>query len=522
MTRQTLLRWLPLVLLLAFATAAWGLQAHWVSLDQGPPDSDEWHHLVKAYGYWTGWQQAGMRGLSHAMRLTQTTFPPLVHLGALPWLDWAAGFSTDLAMLSLGPWLVVLALACYGMGNRLAGPWAGLVTGMMGASAPLVVCLSRKFLLDLPLTAMVATCLWALLASRGLQRPWLALLAGLAFGLALLAKFIAGVYLLGAFAWLMVPAIGACIRRWPRWSAALSGAALLACGVALGIEWGPLQGFLARFPEADPPFLGWFTRATVPLSLGWWWHGVGLTALGAAVAAQRQEHQGLRALLAGMAALLAASWLAGCWYLPHLPRVIKGVAGFTAEGGAGEGDPTPGTLAGWTYYLWVLGHSLPRAWYHLLGLGLLGSLIHPELRRRAGPLAGGLIFAYLLISLSTNKEARYTLALLPSVVALAVGWTRLLPRWTRAVVLTGLAASALLLTTGWALVAAGWWRPPPQQIWHDDRIASSAIHTPMDHRFPGHAHLWTLLLPPPFYAVTPLPRDMPYSDRELPFHNFGP
>jgi 4-amino-4-deoxy-L-arabinose transferase-like glycosyltransferase len=477
---------------------------------------------VKAYGYWSGWDRSGLAGLAHALRITQTTFPPLVHLGTLPWFDWAGGFSTDLAMLSLGPWLVALALACFGMGRRLAGPWAGLVAGMMGASAPLIICLSRKFLLDLPLAAMVAMSLWALLASRRLQRPWLALLAGLAFGLALLAKFIAGVYLLGAFVWLMAPAAWSCLRRWPRRGAALSAAALLLLGLALGLEWGQLQLWLGSFPDADPPFLSWFTRATVPLSLGWWWHGVGLAAVGAAVASQRQEHPGLRALLAGLAALLAASWLAGCWYLPHLPRVIKGVAGFTAEGGAGEGDPTPGSIAGWTYYLWVLGHSLPRGWYHLLGLGLLASLLHPELRRRGGPLAGGLLFAYLLISLSTNKEARYTLALLPTVAALAVGWTRLIPAWARGVVLVGLAASALLLSTGWALVSAGWWSPPPQQIWHDDRIASSAVHTPMDHDFPGQTSLGSLLLPPPFYVVTPLPRSMPYSDRELPFHNFGP
>ena len=31
-----------------------------------------------------------------------------------------------------------------------------------------------------------------------------------------------------------------------------------------------------------------------------------------------------------------------------------------------------------------------------------------------------------------------------------------------------------------------------------------------------------LLLPPPFYAVVPLPRTMPFDDNELPFRNFGP
>jgi len=514
--------WLHLTLLLLIAAAAWGLQIAWISMDQGPPDSDEWHHLVKAYGYWLGWDRAGLSGLSHALRLTQTTFPPLVHIGTLPWFDWAGGFSTDLAALSLGPWLVLLTVACYGLGRRLAGPWAGLTAAAMGASAPLILCLSRKFLLDLTLTAMVATCLWALLSSKQLSRPLLAWLAGIAFGLALLAKFIAGVYLLGAFAWLMLPAAWGCLRTWPRRSGGVALAAVLLLALAAGLEHSQITTWIAGFPDADPPFLSWFTRSTVPLSLSWIWHVVGLLSVGLAVLAHRQQHTGLRALLAGCAALLAASWLAGCWYLPHLPRVIKGVAGFTAEGGAGEGDPTPGTLAGWTYYAWVLGNSLPRAWYHALALGLGASLLHPELRKRAGPLLGGLLFAYLLISLSTNKESRYTLALLPSVVALAVGWTLLLPRWARATVLSLLAASALMLSTSWVAAAQGWWQPSPHWMWHDDRIASSAVHTPMDRDFPGEVTLGALLLPPPFWLVAPLPRHMPYADQELPFDNFGP
>ena len=520
--KRALHRWLPLLLLLLIAGAAWSLQAWWVSLDQGPPDSDEWHHLVKSYGYWVGWHRAGVAGLLHALRLTQTTFPPLVHMGTLPWFDWAGGFSTDLAVLSLGPWLVLLCVACYGMGHRLAGPWAGLVCAAMAVSAPLIICLSRKFLLDLTLASLVATCLWGLLASRQLSRPVVAWLAGIAFGLALLAKFIAGVYLLGAFAWLMLPAAWTCLRRWPRRGGLVLMVSVLMTALALGLQHQQIRLWITEFPEADPPFLSWFTKDTMPLSLSWIWHAVGLGSVAAAVLAHREEHAGLRALLAGSAALLAATWLAGCWYLPHLPRVIKGVAGFTAEGGAGEGDPTPGTIAGWTYYLWVLGHSLPRAWYHLLAVGLGATLLHPELRRRAGPLVGALLFAYVLISLSTNKESRYTLALLPAVVALAVGWTRLIPRPFRAAVLVGLAATTVVLTGGWVAVAKGWWDAPPHQRWHDDRIASSALHTPVDQDFPGTPPPGELLLPRPFPVVTPLPRDMSYEDSELPFHNFGP
>ena len=137
--KQHVTRWLPLLLVLGIGLAAWGLQAWWVYWDQGPPDSDEWHQLIKSYGYWAGWHNRGLDGLAYSLRLTQTTFPPLVHLAAAPWYEWGGGFSTDLATLTHGPFLLLLALACYGMARRVSGPGAGVVAALMAVSTPMIV-----------------------------------------------------------------------------------------------------------------------------------------------------------------------------------------------------------------------------------------------------------------------------------------------------------------------------------------------------------------------------------------------
>ncbi len=39
---------LPAILALLLALSSWVLQALWILWDQGPPDSDDWHHITKA------------------------------------------------------------------------------------------------------------------------------------------------------------------------------------------------------------------------------------------------------------------------------------------------------------------------------------------------------------------------------------------------------------------------------------------------------------------------------------------
>jgi 4-amino-4-deoxy-L-arabinose transferase-like glycosyltransferase len=512
----------PLALAVLVALAAWALQITWISWDHGPPESDEWHHLTKAHVVLQGWHRDGLGGMFAQLRYLRSAFPPLVHMAAVPFhLARGGEFTSDGAALSLGPWLVLLVLSSYGIGRKVGGPWLGLTVAVMVAGAPLVISLSRKFLLDLTLAALVASSLWALLRSDALRKPAWAWLSGLLFALALLAKFIAGIYLLGAYLVLAAPAFVSALRRWPLRVSAVTVAAGAVIGLSLHSTAGWVQAQTFRMPGVRHLPMDWLVDGQPP-GLNLAWHLLLPASVALAVLAWRAEHDGLKRLLAVSGAALVACWLAGAWYLPHLAEVVYRVGGFSSAGGLGEGDPGPRTLAGWLYYPWALGRCMPRAWFHLLWIGLAAGLIHPRLRGKLAPILGSFLLAMVIINLSHNKEVRYTIALVPVIAVISLTWASLLPPLFRGLVWGTAASVALVLMTSWVAVHLGWWSPPHAVVWQQDRISSSGTTILTDHQFPAGVGARDVILTPDFYAVTPLPRDMPWDDRELPFGYIGP
>ncbi len=447
----------------------------------------------------------------------ETAFPPLVHLGAALSSLLQGGFSFDAAALSIGPWLFVLVLATYGLGNAIGGPGPGLGSAVMVAGWPLVLSLSHKFLLDLPMTAMVALCLWALVGSRGFTRPWWALLCGLAFGLALLAKFIAGIYLLGAFIWVLAAWLAGLGRKRPMLASTVALLLLISSALLLSALGTWLSEWLSHSFKPPVPVIGSLISHD---SLTPWWHLLALTSLLLVFMARRLPS--LVVPLSLGAAAIAATWLAGTWYVTHLDRVLIGIASFSTEGGVAEGDPAANSLAGWLYYPWAMGRILPRSWLHLLLAGWLFSSWRADLRRSLAPVMASLLLAFLLINLSDNKEARYLLGMAPAASVLALAWVTLLPRLLRWLVWSTVGAVALLLMTGWVAVHVGAWNPPPGTMWLDDRVFSSGARISTGYTYPDAVHLGDVLRTPDFYAVIPLPRDMPFQESELPMGYTGP
>jgi 4-amino-4-deoxy-L-arabinose transferase-like glycosyltransferase len=77
----------------------------------------------------------------------------------------------------------LLALGCYQTGRLLFGPLAGMLAVVFVLGSPLLISMFHVFLLDAPLTALVAIAVWLVLASEDFSRPGVAGLAGLAIGL---------------------------------------------------------------------------------------------------------------------------------------------------------------------------------------------------------------------------------------------------------------------------------------------------------------------------------------------------
>lgn len=115
-------------------------------------------------------------------------YPPLVHLTAAGFYK-VFGVSMDVAALSNSVYLVVFVLAVYGIGNRLGGPWIGLLSAFVVSMFPIVFSMSRYLYVDFALTSLVAVNICLLLCSERFERKGYALLYGLSLGLGMLAKW---------------------------------------------------------------------------------------------------------------------------------------------------------------------------------------------------------------------------------------------------------------------------------------------------------------------------------------------
>lgn len=97
--------------------------------------------------------------------------------------------------------LVMGALAMFGLGRRLLDPGAGVLAAFLFATAPFVVFSLLNFQLDLPLAAMVAVALYALARTDELSRRGRSLVFGLVLGLGMLTKPPFAACMSGALAW---------------------------------------------------------------------------------------------------------------------------------------------------------------------------------------------------------------------------------------------------------------------------------------------------------------------------------
>lgn len=178
----------PVVLLAALALLAVSHLA-WAAADGRPPPWDRAVHLEAALrcarmlreGEWLG------------VLSISAFYPPLGHCAA-GLLHRLVGPSPFAALAVTQTALAVAVLATYAIGARLGSAAAGLAAAGLLAGYREVVLESRVFMLDLPLTAVVASTVLVLLRTWGFTRPAWCAVAGLLGGLGLLTKWTYPVY----------------------------------------------------------------------------------------------------------------------------------------------------------------------------------------------------------------------------------------------------------------------------------------------------------------------------------------
>ena len=172
-----------------------------------PVRTDEAHQLHTALDF--AWHfglegVAGPEGGRTAYWSVDPKYPPLVNtLTGLLFL--VTGYSRTAAIFVVALFIPVLLFGAWGVGRRLG--WPPLVSAAFVAAVlmcPQVWQMSREYMLDFPLTAMVMACAWALLATEHFTRRRASIVLGILLGLTMLTRWTAPQFLLPVVVWSVV------------------------------------------------------------------------------------------------------------------------------------------------------------------------------------------------------------------------------------------------------------------------------------------------------------------------------
>ena len=224
----------PWVVLVALFGALCLVVTIWVSIDRHPPEWDYATHLERALDCHRTLANPAADRFAEIMGASPF-YPPfaICVAGILYFAFPVAALTAQAVMLAF---LGVGLLAVYGLGRHVADPATGLLAAFFLGTAPFVVFSLLNFQLDLPLTAMVALALYALVRAEAFSRPGWTVGLGLIWGFGLLTKLTFPVYALAPVLWTVGQAAGSGKRR--RRFAWLGLAVVIAAAVALP-RYGP-------------------------------------------------------------------------------------------------------------------------------------------------------------------------------------------------------------------------------------------------------------------------------------------
>jgi len=350
-------------------------------------------------------------------------YPPLFHFSALPWQRFL-GVSEDVAAMTNVIYMAVLLLSVYGIGARMFDRQVGLLASCLVSLFPMSFSMARYYYLDYALMAAVALSVYLLLLVNGFESKKYSLLFGLSLGLGMLIKWLLIFFLLGPLCIILLrsPVIQDLRQKLAKPSLGFD----TACGLpfdelraALNLRWlgvsvaiGLLVTLLWYLPNRD---------GVTELLLGQWlflfsW----ILTTGLIYLVTRRPSPATNFVVA----LWLGVSIASIWYLPRFDFVHH-VLGFGY--GARSDAPDFSHLSAYTYYPKVLVRE-ELSWPFTIVLILLAAftLVFWALGRlrvsaKGWILASWLIVPLVITTLSTHRDARAIMPVLPS-VALILAW----------------------------------------------------------------------------------------------------
>ncbi len=149
----------------------------WLDIDTTPPFYDQNNHMYKTYS------------LNKDLRMIVKyhSHPPLVYLTTIPMIK-ILGAKDDYFLYGNFLYIIILVLSVFGIGKILFDEWVGVSSAFLVLLYPTVFWISRQYLLDFALLAMVSLVQYIILKSEGGTRKYWNIGLGVAIGCALLTK----------------------------------------------------------------------------------------------------------------------------------------------------------------------------------------------------------------------------------------------------------------------------------------------------------------------------------------------
>jgi hypothetical protein len=160
------------------------LTCRWLTEDTSVPVFDAGSHLETAFLFRSMIRAGNLLGPFNY----KAVYPPFGYVpGVLASLIGGENVASPIIGENL-LFVPLLTLGCYQTGRLLFGPPAGMFAAIFVLGSPLLMAQFHVFMLDAPMTALVAVSIWLILASENFARTRVVWLAGVAVGLGLLTK----------------------------------------------------------------------------------------------------------------------------------------------------------------------------------------------------------------------------------------------------------------------------------------------------------------------------------------------
>jgi hypothetical protein len=167
----------------------------WLRLDRSPPGWDDGYYLTNSLVMYDALAERGVPGYARQFPTIMGIKPPLIALLPTPVYLIAgrkAGAAHAVNLVSL----LILFAALYRLGKRYASRRAGVIAMSIAGTMPILYGLSRWYLVDLGLTAIVCVALGLIAEWNDSAGAFKAFLLGVTCGFGLLMKFSFPLYVL--------------------------------------------------------------------------------------------------------------------------------------------------------------------------------------------------------------------------------------------------------------------------------------------------------------------------------------